>query len=66
MDFNAIDKEKPVLKIGEKLCGGCWAVSVEAVGWVWMNFAHLEPSWLCIECRKKHGSDLEKMQEHGL
>lgn len=67
--LNPIDIEKPELKPGEKLCGGCWSVSATGVtdaGWVYFNFKYLEPTWLCVDCLKERGLELIKMQGHGL
>ncbi len=66
MSTNPIDRVKPEIKPGEKLCGGCWAVSKDAPGWLWVNFKYLDPTWLCPKCIEERGGDLVKIKAQGL
>lgn len=60
-------EEKPTLKAGEILCGGCWAIGqIKSAGWLYMTFKYLTAVYLCPNCRVKDGSRLELMQRQGL
>lgn len=62
------DKEKPELKRGEILCGGCWTVGaiIAPVGWVYFNFKALDPVWLCPDCVEKYAEEFSAQQSAGL
>lgn len=69
-EFNPeyLDAEKPELKPGQILCGGCWEVGamLAPVGWTYFRFQHLAPQWLCPKCLEKFGAEFAMQQSAGL
>lgn len=66
MNLEVFDQERPIPKEGETVCDGCWKVEYKPVMWVWFNFKHLKPQWMCIECCQKEGQRLMHLQEQGM
>lgn len=64
--MNPIDIEKPTLKPGEHLCTGCWKVTDDPKGWLYLSYKNLDSQHLCKECQLKHGKELNELQRHGL
>ncbi len=64
-----IDVEKPIPKIDEAVCSGCWAVEKhdEIYGkWTIHKFLYLEPVLLCEKCQDKYGYHFDKLMRGGL
>lgn len=47
-------------------CDGCWSEDANAYGWVFFNFKHLKPSWLCVDCIPVWGAHFTLCQARGL
>ncbi len=65
-----LDREKPKIRLDERLCTGCWAVEKADVAiekkWKAYDFDHLACTVLCPECQYKYGDDFDKLKENGL
>lgn len=65
--MDPIDIEKPVVRDGQLLCSGCWAVSgIDLSGWQTFNFKHLKQTHICPKCAPGEATRLTKIQEAGL
>ncbi len=63
---NPIDREKPEIQPGQKLCDGCWAVDDRGLGWLYLSFKSLKSVQLCMACQIEQADKFIKMQRMGL
>ncbi len=66
--LNLITKGKPEVKSDEVLCGACWKVEKKskASEWHYMNFKHLEPQNICLDCKPEWLDHCNQLQLAGL
>lgn len=51
-------------------CDACWKeidpISEDSLGWIYFQFKHLKPSWICNECRPEWEQHHAILQGKGL
>lgn len=46
-------------------CDACLKESEDGTGWIWFNFKHLSPVWLCPGCQREWKEHMTKLQGAG-